>query len=648
MTYVASGTYTKEEPKARGVDISKIPNLNKPAVTSTKASADESKRASTAENSTAKRTDELKALNLIPFEALDKSQQYANPGDTMPIVFCKRENDAGGVWISPPLLDSSSNNFLHTFVFLISHGQTGLAGSSTTGDFFFGSKCLNDISIGASITITPTYSNDAAVCPIGSFSVTCDHTNFSFASDPLGVNTGDSQAIRTVNEYATGAVLQVKPLYPDGYSSPSLLERYTITVSRTDNSTGTTTTVGTVTTSATGGISSISDTTSAGNYTYSLVNTAVHTASALKPETILIEFQQQNTFPTSYDRTASYTNIQLVVIEGNLYDSTKAYSAPTDLKQLHIFVREGIQVTRWRYNNGSISTGTLTGTTGPSNSFADLIYYWFSYSGKQSNTNFTEVSFRSIATCALFHEQYGITYNAYLTNGTNFFSYVQTVSPMLLCSMYTALGLYYIKPLLPLTDDGQIDVGALTPAESFTDNEPNADSVRSSIIAGTYSKQYKNGEDRLPIQVVVTWRGQSTYNLETTQTTTVRYSDYAADVPEETYDMSEFCTNAAHAEIFAKYVLATRRYSLHTVTFQTARNVITPSLLNPLDLISVSLSRVNSAGDSRTETEYYLVDSLEFEQTGVVTIKATHFPLNGSGASIISNSILSGSFEVTT
>ena len=99
--------------------------------------------------------------------------------------------------------------------------------------------------------------------------------------------------------------------------------------------------------------------------------------------------------------------------------------------------------------------------------------------------------------------------------------------------------------------------------------------------------------------------------------------------------------------MYAKYVLATRRYSRHMVSFQTGRNVGT-SDLSPFDLISISLSRVDSEGSNQTETEYYLVNSIEFDQTGLATIEASQFPLDGSGASIISNSILSGSFEVVT
>ena len=604
------------------------------------------RRSATKENTQSKRNDELKALSLIPFERLDKPQEYANAGETMPIVFCRRVNNAGGVWISPPLLDSSSDNFAQTFVYLISHGQTSIP--INTQNYFFGKQCLADTGVASGITFNIAHTNDPAVCPLAGYSITCDHTNFNFLADPVSTTVGEYTQIRTVNKYATGVTIRVKPLYPSGSASPTVMTRYTLTVFRTDNATGTTTTVGTLTTSTTGTIGSISDTTSAGNYTYTIENTAVAATGTIAPETILVEFRQSNTFPTSYDRTSSYTNIQLLGAEANLYDITRTFSPPSELKQLHIFMENGLYVDRWRFNTNSISTGVLTGTTGSSDKFADLVYYWFRNSGKYPNTNFTYFPATSCALCALFQEHYNITYNAYFASNTSFLAYAQSVAPMMLCSMYNLYGAYAMKPLLPLKDNGEIQDGALSVSEAFDDTETLPDTITNSIITGSYYKEYKKGEELLPINVVVTWRGQDNYNLETSQTTVVRYSDYPADAPEETYDMTEFCTNADHATIFAKYILATRRYSRHVITFQTARNVESSSFLDPLDVITVSLTLTNSAGDSRTETEYYLVDSLDFNQTGVVTITASQFPVDGSGASIISNSILSGSFEVTT
>lgn len=597
-------------------------------------------------NTEQKRIDETKALALVPFEALNKPQQYANPGDTMPIVFGREASGAGGIWISPPLLDSSSDDFEQTFVFLLTHDR--IKPTYTITEAFLGNRAISDITIAGTLTANNAWTDSSAVCPIASYSPNCNHTNFNYLADALGTSVGDVVRVRTVERYTTGVTIKVKPIYPDGSSSPTLMERYTLTVTRVNNSTAAVSTVGTLTTDATGGITSISDTPTADNYTYSIENTAIHTASAVKPAAILIEFRQSNTFPTSYDRTTSYTNISLLVVEGNLYNLEKDYSEPSELKQLHLYVPDGIYVNKWRFVNNSIATpGGFTVAYDSSNLFCDLIQFWFESSGKFINANIQWFRVYDIGRCSLFLNHYNIRCNIYLTTSTNFISWAQTVSRMFLCSFYSNFGGYGLKPLLPLADDGQIESGPLTVSIAFTDQDLGEDSIQGSIIAGSYQKTYLSTLDRLPIQVVVTWRGQDALNLETQRTTTVRYSDYAADAPEESYDLSQFCTNSDHAIIFAKYILATRRYSQHRVSFQTGRNVFN-AFLEPLDVITLSLGRVTSVGDSRTEEETYLVDSLSYDSSGVVAISASHFPVDGAGASIISNSILSGSFVVTT
>lgn len=602
-------------------------------------------RQSTTENTSVKRSDELKSLALIPFEKLDVDQKYAAAGETVPLAFCKRENNAGGVWISPALLDSASIDFTQYFLYLISHGSVDLA-SLPARNYYFGKYNYAETTFVSTPTIAGRpYSSDSTVCPLVGVGVTCDHSSMSWLADPLDIEVGTTIKIPTVDKYVTGLSLRIKPvLNGSGPPGGSSFKTYKLLVYATDNSTGSTSLLGNITTNSNGtSINFAATIGSASNYTITVEVDSVVSSTGLDPDQILLEVAQTSTYPGGLDRTSSYVNMQMVAFSGNLFNPFELSSPPGTLKQLHIFLEEGIEVTRWRI---TAVGGTLSSTVGPSNKFGDLIYYWFSNSGKFKDIDATVYFNKNdTAVCTLFHEQYNINYDAYLTSTSNFLSYAQTTAPFLLCSFTSYVGFFSLKPLLPIDSNGTISTGALTPEESYTDSDLNADSLLNSIIAGTYSRTYKNREDLLPINVVVTWRDQSVYNVEGRRTTTVRYSDTDIDAPEEIFDLAEFCTNADHAELFAKYVLATRRYSLHTVQFQTARNAI---LLRPLDLISVSMTRTNSEGDSRTETDHYLVDSLEYEPSGLTTISASHFPLNASSISIINDSILNGSFEVTT
>lgn len=588
-----------------------------------------------------------KSLKLIPFEKLDQAQEFANSGDAIPIVFCRRENNKGGAWLSPPLVDSASVDFAQTFVYIISKGDA--INFSTIDDFYIGKYNIADLNrqalLNTSLSAYTTHTDDPTVCPIGGSDVTCSHNVFKILLDPLSPAVGSAVQFRSVDDYSTEARIKVKPIYPDGVASPTLMETYNIRIRRTNNLTGTTTTVGAITTSNVGATSSLfTDTYATGSYTHTFDVLSIAVAQTTKPAYILIEFRQENNFPFSVDRKASYTDLTFLVVQGNLYDVKRAYSPPTDLKQLHIFMLDGLRVSKWRFNpSGPGYVYTYTS----SNKFGDLLLYFFEQSGKYPNAvNTQQVSYFDIATAARFHDVYDIFFNGVISNATNFMSYAQSVAPMFLCTFYSSSGFFRLSPLLPLTSAGAIDTGVLTPKETFSDNETAADTIDNTIIAGSYQKAYFSREERQPVQLVISFRGIRKSGVERMKTANVRYTDYPSSVAEEQYDMTEFCTTNSHATIFAKYVLATRRYSTHKITFQTARNTLDSSFLQPTELIAVQLTRTNSEGDSRVETDHYLVDSIECDQTGISTISATHFPLNEAGASIISNSVISGSFEV--
>lgn len=619
-------------------------------VTSTDVSRAPAKQPATEDNVRQKQVELDKSLKLIPFEKLDRAQEFANSGDAMPIVFCRRGDNKGGAWVSPALVDTASVNFQQTFLYLVTQGPSGFVPSPSR--IYIGKQCMVDLErqglLQTPILLGTAHTYDPTDCPISGYDVSCSHSTFKLLLDPLSPEVGSAVQFRSVDDYSTGANIKVKPIYPDGTSSPTLMETYVIRVRRTDNTSGTTSSVGTITTSSTGATSAVlTDTYSTGSYTHTFDVQSIAVAQTVKPAYILIEFHQDNAFPYSVDRKASYENISFLLIKGNMYDVTHPYSPPSNLKQIHLFVEEGISVYKIRYDETYPTAKILISEFGPSNKFGDLLLYWFLNSKKfPYSVNSQVLSYDDIAFAAKFHDTYDIFFNGVISNSTNFMSYAQSTAPMFLCAFYSQTGFYRLRPLLPLTSAGAIDTSTLTPKETFSDNETAADTIDNTIIAGTYQKTYFSTEERTPIKIVVNFRKIRKTGIERTMTAQVRYTDYAANIPEEQYDMTEFCTTTTHALTFAKYVLATRRYSTHKITFQTARNVWASSELSPTQLIAVQLTRTNSAGDYVTETNHYLVDSLEYEQTGVVTISATHFPLNGSGASIISNSIATGSFEV--
>ncbi len=140
-TYVASGSYTYEEARNLGIDI------NKPDVSRAPTNQDPTT------DTRQKRIDLAKSLKLIPYERLDESQNYANSGDTMPIVFCKVVDNKGGTWVSPTLIDSASADFAQTFVYLVSSGELTIP--SAKANYFLG-KNTTDQPMGSRGSIEQT------------------------------------------------------------------------------------------------------------------------------------------------------------------------------------------------------------------------------------------------------------------------------------------------------------------------------------------------------------------------------------------------------------------------------------------------------------------------------------------------------------
>ena len=111
-----------------------------------------------------------------PNSDLDVSQKIANTGETVPIVFGKRANNIGGVWMQPSLIKAGTENFTQKLLFVISQGE--IASSPTKSKAFTGLtkiSFLND----SSVTLTHIYSTAATLasspssCPISSTGLFC-------------------------------------------------------------------------------------------------------------------------------------------------------------------------------------------------------------------------------------------------------------------------------------------------------------------------------------------------------------------------------------------------------------------------------------------------------------------------------------------
>ena len=369
------------------------------------------------------------------------------------------------------------------------------------------------------------------------------------------------------------------------------------------------------------------------------LNTQYNTGSAATDDTYagdifewgLSSVSDPTSFPSGYDFTV-FSDITFLQVEGNIYDEsdlTKEYK--TTVQQLSIFYEQGVKVALY-------SAGT-PGTTGASNQFVDLAMFLFELIKRQEPGTTADIAApidtSNLQTLATFNTNIGALCNGVIEQSINVIEYISTMAPFFLLSFISSNGRYSLQPLLPITASNQIDTTTLTPAATFTEAE---------ILPGSFSKAYRPADERRDIVASMVWREVTTVSIGIQRTTTVRYPSTASDAPVVQFDMTDCCTSAAHATLFGKYILATRKYSTHSISFETA--LITTDLI-PTQIIKVQRQRITSTGDNRTETDWYQVIDVKHTTAGVTTISAMHFPVDGSNVAEISDDVVNGTFTVS-
>jgi hypothetical protein len=626
-----------------------------------------------------KKLDDSLLTSKKPSADIDKAQRIGIPGETIPIAFGKRVNNIGGVWIQPPLVKSGTKLFVGSFLYPVSQGE--IVSTPVKYRSWVGTRSLAFLP-DQSITIQHDYATAASlaaapsVCPIGGSTLFCGIETFSYLdkvrkaevgaeyifSDRielyLGFRTitrGTGDTSNTIFSYTaadvevfnseTGADVTAAWLAYTGYSPGVVfVENYNAT-------TGGGYTVGTVVdyvallgyappTSAayntalglTAGSRAVyRETTSVVNTQYNgSLPASTGTLVGTQNEIIYTPYADPASTPTA--NNSAYADITFLRIEGNIYDPPSEGSFPTTTKQIFIYYEQGVKV--------DLYSGGLVGGVyprGASNQLVDLVMYLFTIY-KQANGAATAdiaspIFTGNLTSIAAFCSQYNLFFNGVLDETVNIIDIASTLAPYFLLSFLSLGGQYRFEPFLPLTGNA-IKLTALTPAATFTEDE---------ILPGSFNKSFRTVSNRQDFIAVMLYREANPSEIGIQRTKQVAYATTALDAPVEQFDMTDFCASPDHAVIYAKYELAKRKFSTHTISFQTA--LITTGL-KPTDIIKIQRQRISSRGDNRTEIEWYQISGITYETDGGSTIEAEHFPVSGSDIAEISNSIVNGSFRV--
>ena len=345
----------------------------------------------------------------------------------------------------------------------------------------------------------------------------------------------------------------------------------------------------------------------------------------------------------------------------------------TRLDQLRCYIKEGIHVER-----------LTDGGTGASNLLTDLFWYLVTNTdtGAGSIMDSSLVDRDALVETGRYLKANQLFFDDAIAEPINLRSWLSQIAPSVLCYTSIKNGRLSLEPALPY--DGNYEIDANTPiaiSAMFTDGN---------IIDESLKIDWLELEDRKLFQaaVIYTWSGLN--KVPEQQTLIVRYSTPdASSLPLEEFSLPHI-TTPQHALLAARYFLAVRKHVTHTITFQTlpwgldlapGSYIRVSSELSPYNPTNNGIVKADGTVISavpltdgtyavhyweRSQTEVetgqlvitngkaqnmrdsvfsvynanqlssvYMIEALDINEDGIVTIKASNFPVDADRRSLI-------------
>ena len=350
----------------------------------------------------------------------------------------------------------------------------------------------------------------------------------------------------------------------------------------------------------------------------------------------------------------------------------------TRMDQPRAWIADGVRVNR-----------LIDGAYGPSNNLTDLIVYLLTSTeaGLGEYVSPELIDMDQMRKTAQFLETNRLYFDGVIEDRINLRSWLTEIAPMFLCNFAIRDGQFSLIPAVPTDDAGNI-LGVKVPiAAMFTEGN---------IIEDSFNLEYLDTDQRQPIQAVAQFRRGYKNQLFREHTRLVRFKG-DSDAAIETFDMLQYCTRQGQASIALRHLLAVRKYTDHVVTFRTTPEQIslapgdyiklftqaspyssatngvvradgTVVTTTPLEgnnvpvvywdgteetLKTATLTVVDgratdpalygavfSVSITSVKGTVYLVESLELTEEGLVEIRASHFPVDDQGYSLIAKTTM--------
>ena len=249
-----------------------------------------------------------------------------------------------------------------------------------------------------------------------------------------------------------------------------------------------------------------------------------------------------------------YTNTTTAVLA---LKASRNFSA---FDQVRVWLREGVRVENLHPTEGSVVQA--------SNLFTDLVYYLLKDRtagvGQTIGDASTDVDKlldkTQLINTSKFLRREELFFNGAIDSAVNVRSWIAEKAPYYLCDFILSDGRFSLKPALPVTDGGDISVGAIEIKQLFTSGN---------ILEDSFKLEYIESEERRIFKALVRYREEKENQLPIEKTVSIRRSEGTDILPEETFDLTDCCTTKEHAIKVGKYFLALRHYVKHTCSFKT-------------------------------------------------------------------------------
>ena len=264
-------------------------------------------------------------------------------------------------------------------------------------------------------------------------------------------------------------------------------------------------------------------------------------------------------------RIPEYNNLTIAGL------SLKASRNFVSLDQMRVWLGSGLHVKRLHpdlsvYNLGDTSANG--DALGPSNLFTDLVFYMLTDGmggagqllkmDKDDPKLLNQDDF--VETSRFLHAQ-KLFFNGVVGDRTNLRQYITDVAPYFLCNFVIMDGKFSLKPAIPhMADSGQINLGPVPIDQLFT---------AGNILEDSYKVEYLRSEERRPFKAVMRYRKETKNKLPQEKVVEVKLPNQGNLLPQEQFDLTQFCTSQEHAIKVAKYFLGIRKLVSHTISFST-------------------------------------------------------------------------------